>query len=371
MRIVEISVEKLFGIFDHTIRLNQEDRITIIHSPNGFGKTAILRLIHAIFSGSHSEISSIPYKIIKVVFDTNVTLLFEKDDLDPIIIYWSFFNGDKSSEKVRLEWVSPLTDITSSIKTVFVSIERIRFEKTHQLRYEIEEKTKDYSTLTQSLESTYPLRLVEKKEVFDIENLKNKLRNIENRQKDLVSAGLFDAQNIPNPSFIDKVDDSTQMALSLYVEDMEKKFAIFDEIEEKVEILKEIINSRFLYKKMLVSKNEGIYFVNDTGEKLSFGELSSGEQHELVLFYELLFETKENSLILIDEPEISLHVEWQSKFLKDLARAAKNSMFDVLLATHSPQIIADRWDLTVELKGKKNSANFNGNGSRNLEKVEN
>ena len=45
MRIVEIKVEELFGSFTHTIPLNVDERITIIHGPNGFGKTAILRLI--------------------------------------------------------------------------------------------------------------------------------------------------------------------------------------------------------------------------------------------------------------------------------------------------------------------------------------
>jgi hypothetical protein len=49
--------------------------------------------------------------------------------------------------------------------------------------------------------------------------------------------------------------------------------------------------------------------------------------------------------------------------LNDLIRVAKNAKFDVLLATHSPQIIADRWDLTVELKGKP-LASTNGNGNK-------
>jgi predicted ATP-binding protein involved in virulence len=81
------------------------------------------------------------------------------------------------------------------------------------------------------------------------------------------------------------------------------------------------------------------------------GLLSSGEQHELVILYELLFRVRENSIILIDEPEISLHVVWQHEFLKDLGQIAALSQFHALVATHSPQIISDRWDLTVELKG--------------------
>jgi predicted ATP-binding protein involved in virulence len=70
-----------------------------------------------------------------------------------------------------------------------------------------------------------------------------------------------------------------------------------------------------------------------------------------VLLYELLFKTMPNALVLIDEPELSLHVAWQVEFLKDLTRVVKLAAFDVILATHSPQIINDRWDLAVELKG--------------------
>jgi predicted ATP-binding protein involved in virulence len=78
-------------------------------------------------------------------------------------------------------------------------------------------------------------------------------------------------------------------------------------------------------------------------------KLSSGEQHQLVLFFELLFELKENALILIDEPELSLHVAWQKKFLSDLNRIIELNQFDVILATHSPQLVA-RWNhLVVEL----------------------
>ncbi|ESZ11562.1 hypothetical protein X737_29425 [Mesorhizobium sp. L48C026A00] len=63
----------------------------------------------------------------------------------------------------------------------------------------------------------------------------------------------------------------------------------------------------------------------------------------------MLFEIRRNSLILIDEPELSLHVAWQKKFIGDLLSIIELNKFDVLLATHSPQLIG-RWnDLVVEL----------------------
>jgi len=102
---------------------------------------------------------------------------------------------------------------------------------------------------------------------------------------------------------------------------------------------------------MNISKEKGFDFIAHDGSPLSTTDLSSGEQHELVLMYELLFNVKPNSLIMIDEPELSLHVAWQMQFLDDLQSIIALSEFDILLATHSPQIINKRWDLTVELQG--------------------
>lgn len=77
--------------------------------------------------------------------------------------------------------------------------------------------------------------------------------------------------------------------------------------------------------------------------------LSSGEQHELVLLYDMLFKVKPNALVLIDEPELSLHILWQKEFMQDLLQIISIAHFDVLLATHSPYIVGERDDLLVEL----------------------
>jgi predicted ATPase len=74
----------------------------------------------------------------------------------------------------------------------------------------------------------------------------------------------------------------------------------------------------------------------------------------LIMLYELLFTDRPNSLILIDEPEISLHVEWQIAFLEDLQQIAKIASHDVVIATHSPQIVNDRSDLMVPFLSPRN-----------------
>lgn len=61
MNITNIKIEGLFGLFHHEIPLNQKDRITIIHGPNGFGKTALLRMIDGLFNGRLSVFFAIPF----------------------------------------------------------------------------------------------------------------------------------------------------------------------------------------------------------------------------------------------------------------------------------------------------------------------
>jgi predicted ATP-binding protein involved in virulence len=166
----------------------------------------------------------------------------------------------------------------------------------------------------------------------------------------LINAGLLDKDENQNFQIPEKIDFSTKNVLSVYVEDVEDKLHIFDDLAQKIELMKRIINQRFSYKQITISKDKGFTFTCN-GNTLSPEKLSSGEQHELVMLYELLFKVEPNSLILIDEPELSLHVEWQVNFLKDLQEITEIANIDVLLATHSPGIIHDRWDLTVELKG--------------------
>jgi predicted ATP-binding protein involved in virulence len=133
--------------------------------------------------------------------------------------------------------------------------------------------------------------------------------------------------------------------------DVDQRLGVFDELLKKVELFKEIINTRFLYKRFTLDKSRGFVFTNDKGVVLPATALSSGEQHELVLAYQLIFKVQSKALILIDEPEISLHVTWQHMFLDDLMRISKLVNLDFVIATHSPSIVHKRTDLMVPLEG--------------------
>jgi hypothetical protein len=222
-----------------------------------------------------------------------------------------------------------------------------------RLATEIKNKLAEYAQLSQKLDQTFPMRLVEylespQKTDVPSPELETRLVNLDEKRKRLMSAGLLEKGYTPvqMPSSLHGL---TQQVLPLYIQDVEEKLRVFQDILTRIELLKEIVGSRFLFKSLSANEN-GLSFATTSGRPLSAVNLSSGEQHMLVLLSELLFGIEANSLILIDEPEISLHVAWQQEFLRDLAKVSRIAAVDVLIATHSPQIINENWNLTVELK---------------------
>ncbi|MEH1930197.1 AAA family ATPase [Nostoc sp.] len=451
MRIKQIYVSGLFGIFDHVIPLNMDERITIIHGPNGFGKTAILRILNSFFNSQYAELRAIPFKHFRVAFDdsssieiikntdnseeaqnNNIAFKFCQPYSEPAYFYLKPKNirsnkefasiyfldsilkerntpqksldfrteetliSEKTSEEAvenfdnlwssswRLqkepEWLeklkknipirliesqrllnlipkrSSISDLeTSSILSTVSAY-------SDELAKLMQDKFKEYGTISQSLDRTFPIRVVKQQSSADLtdEQLRDQLNELEATRSHLMEVGLLDKDEDAEFQIQPQdIDESTKNALSVYVQDVEKKLSVFAEIASKIDLLRKIINNKFAYsyKEINFSKEKGFVVTTSYDSSLSNSktllptDLSSGEQHELVLLYELLFKVQPNSLVLIDEPELSLHVAWQVQFLKDLQDITQLADLNILMATHSPDIIQDRWDLTVELKG--------------------
>lgn len=260
-----------------------------------------------------------------------------------------------------------LKKIISSQKIKFVETQRLLQKNTtsehsievvkeyaNDLASKIETKLAESANIAQVLDRTFPRRLIdeESSKIFSEKEIKDKFKRIEQKRKNLVDAGILDKDTSPYSLQSEKIDECKRSLLYFYATDIEEKLLIYDEIYLKIKLLQDICNAKFKFKTMHVSKNKGYYFTIDGASKksiLPLSELSSGEQHELVLNYDLLFRTEEYSLVLIDEPELSLHVAWQLKYIEDLKRINKLTKHSAIIATHSPQIINKRWDLVQEL----------------------
>ena len=208
-----------------------------------------------------------------------------------------------------------------------------------------------YATLSQSLDRSFPKRVIElgQRSVLAPEDLKLKLTGLESKRASLMEAGILDSEaDTPVTLPEGPLEDAISRVLSVYAGDTIQKLDFLSKLQARIELFIELISQRFSTKTVLVSKESG-FSITSHGGIVPLDKLSSGEQHQLVLFFELLFELRENALILIDEPELSLHVAWQKKFIADLHRIIALNQFDVILATHSPPLVSRWTDLVVEL----------------------
>lgn len=210
----------------------------------------------------------------------------------------------------------------------------------------------DHSRITQQLDRTFPNRVIESTpndKSTDDSNIRkryNEQNGFRSRLGRVASVALEDALSLPER----RLSGWELRMLSLYLDDADKKLAPFEVLLQKIELLEEIINSRLLNKRLQITADEGLTVTDVVhGRQIELDSLSSGEQHEIILMFDLLFNVPIGALVMIDEPEISLHVVWQLAFIPDVQRISELADFRFIVATHSPQIINDVWDRAVRL----------------------
>lgn len=457
MRIKEIQVKNLFGMFDHSIPLGLDSRITIIYGENGIGKTMIFRILNSFFSKDFKTLISLPFESFRIIFDNDGTVDIKKnndgqigvdidgnqkgylieqtdgafDEQDILSLnnsetealiddFRSWVNNNyknKSNFHRTFQLIRELDDMhilpkhirsktLVKILTSYPEFSDERWRKTQfacpkevselidkfslflietnrlfldsfeisdfakiaapkrinsvvklskDLSYLIRQKHAEYQKKTEILESSLRSRLTsgDVQTEFADADLKKISEQVAMRRKELEDVGLLDDSDDEGLPIDENLNEISRAILGVNLVDMKAKLAVYDDTYEKLKLFLSIINQRrFSFKTLAINHEQGFIFQNVKGDRLSLEDLSSGEQHELVLLFQLIFKVPENSLILLDEPEISLHITWQKEFIKDMQEIIELRGFDLIIATHSPSIINGKWDLTVSLKGE-------------------
>lgn len=120
--------------------------------------------------------------------------------------------------------------------------------------------------------------------------------------------------------------------------------------------LQNVIN-KFLYdgfKEVFIDEASGLLYFRriNTEERKSISLLSSGEKQILIFFTYIILGMsyrRKDGIFMVDEPEISLHLEWQHKFVPSLLEVSPGIQH--IFATHSPEIIGEMEDKCVEVRG--------------------
>ena len=293
--------------------------------------------------------------------------------------------GDQ--ERVPVWLSKPILDISPKIIETqrIISMERTRkdidsttryrsidssrqkhFKKTihvcqESLKDKIKSKILQSNQTSSKLDSTFPNRImsaIRRTRIVDIEGIEKNLIDLNDKRHKYAQVGLI-SQFESNDIYLHKEqDDAVYHMIEIYIDDSNKKLRHFTALYEDITLFISIINERLKHKVIKCCQDSGFKVVStiakddeDNPKPIPVDKLSSGEQHEIILFYKLIFEFDKNSLILIDEPELSLHISWQNKFIDDIKRVIDKKKMTTIIATHSPDIIGTHWDLTCELVG--------------------
>lgn len=121
------------------------------------------------------------------------------------------------------------------------------------------------------------------------------------------------------------------------------------ELTKPKRIFQDLIDDLFAATGKTIVRDRNEIFFNQYGELLPPYILSTGEKQLLVILLTALVMECRPGVLFMDEPEISLHIEWQQR-LVTLIRTL-NPNVQIILCTHSPAIIMDGWiDAVTEIE---------------------
>lgn len=145
--------------------------------------------------------------------------------------------------------------------------------------------------------------------------------------------------------------DAGLTVLKVYLDDIKSKFKVLDNLATMLTLFKESVNNLLSFKALEISFEKGFVITSNkkNTKELDLSSLSSGEQHLIVMIGKLVFGATKGDVVLIDEPEISFHPEWQEVFIDIINKIRSRKDFKVIMATHSPILIGGRWDDVIEL----------------------
>lgn len=293
MKIKNLHIKEFKGLRDISINFEKNDEpldLVVLAGSNGSGKTRILESIKDYFE------SYIDIQEIKII--NNLQIFFEKEEKECI-------------------------DKIGSEKYFYSNLEY----------FSLNDKKENLN------ESSY---LVIKKNLLILPKIIYVPTEINFQKMDVASTTLVQEYkfiNIVNTNLIKDIPSyiATKMISAMLknknekVGDVQKK--VFNEINEIFENLSINVKVEDISQD---GRNIPI-FTNSSGDEFDINELSSGEKQLFLRTLAIKMLNPENSIILIDEPELSLHPKWQQRIVDVYRKIGKNNQ--IIIATHSPHIL--------------------------------
>ncbi|NGQ95525.1 AAA family ATPase [Brevibacillus sp. SYP-B805] len=175
-------------------------------------------------------------------------------------------------------------------------------------------------------------------------------------QRDALKIVLDRVGNNISDEYKERIDDlikndllrnTTYEPLVYFLSNLIKIYQQQREKDEAIQQFAEICNKYLVGKKVEYDESSVEISIKQNGRKIDISKLSSGEKQIVSLFSRIFLDSNKEFIILFDEPELSLSIDWQSQLLPDILNSKRCSFMFVV--THSPFIFEN--DLDIYAKG--------------------
>jgi hypothetical protein len=406
-----MRVRQLFGTRDFAFHLDQKEP-TLLTGTNGSGKSTVLRILNAVGTGNWRSLLKIPFKEVELIFENKTTFRLSRQDeggihlelngaeyvLDPEHLSSDSLHEASDEELAELvPDVAPLNggyfelqgrvvsrdeliadiakrgavrlgpeyanlaEFIHDFNLLFITDQRlvVTDERTRTLRNrtvrvpsrtaadaaarevgrQMQSALSAYAGVSQRLDRDFPHRVISAMSSANdvpIERLTGLLNEVEQEQFALQRVGLLPRDLNPE-AFRDLQleDQKVRPVIETFAQDTKEKFVVLADLRARLTLFVEFLNQHFENKRVQTLPRRG-FSVDIEGDVSHTIEPSS----------------EPGTLVLIDEPELSLHVLWQDTFVEDLTRMGTARNLQFLLATHSPSLIGGREDLKRSLDAR-------------------
>ncbi len=288
IEIKTVTIKNLFKRYNFQYDLNSY--INILIGKNGTGKSTILKLIYSALQNNETMLEKIGKPIVEIELQK------------------SYEDGSKKTIELNLSESKYMIDV-EYIDTFDTNTKINNDNGNTELDNKLLKKVDEFSNFLNELES----------------KLKEKEVVLEDEFKELM-----EDENLDPLEF-----------KSAIKRNKEKKENLEQEIFKNIEIFKTVINELFTSTdKSLIILDNGKMAVKINDENLELHYLSSGEKQILFILLSVLLKDDAPYILLMDEPEISLHVAWQTSLLNNIQKL--NANVQVIVVTHNPLIVLGR-----------------------------
>ena len=302
MKIEKVHIKSVKGIKDLELSFKKDDKILdliVLAGVNGSGKTTILEAIKDFFNNKNINFGDIEKS------NVNLKIFFE----------------DFEKKQIEEAEKSSIDNYEHKLQDFFSALQSYEYNRKNNGEY--------YSYLIAKFFENPPKIIYVPAE--------NKFEEIQTYSTTLSKE--YEFINTINSNVIGDIPSYIATRRN-YLATIEENLTMKEVTNKVVNEINSIFNILELDAKLKgFSKDEKTLpiFENSAGEEFDINDLSSGEKQLFLRTLSIKMLEPNNSIILIDEPELSLHPKWQQRIIEVYKKIGENNQ--IIVATHSPHIL--------------------------------